>query len=512
MRPVAALLLAVGAALAAFPPNVRVDHQNLPDHRCFNAAIAVGPGAPSHQPLYVVFEDDSTAGLVARRSDVVFQKSTDAGATWLSNDEVVRRGESSAIDPDVTTDSDGNIYVVYTERPSSDGNGHFYSVRSTDGGDTWSAPVKVDDNEAAVGAGRARATTDAAGNLFCAWNDDRTGRMRIWSSVSTDHGVSWSPNVCVHDDTMPSDCWHADVFVQPGTNHYLVTATAPYQARPGLISQHAFLYRSNDAGRSFEPSAQLDTFDEYTSQPHVVADREHIICDYTGSTQTSGNQNFTEARTLYTPPDTWGPCTPVTGLDTLYSSYYSGNLAISDDGRVHAALMISYLGGNNHVYYAVSTDHGASWSARTCVDDDTTSNKQYPDIAVDSVGYAYLVWQDERNHREEIWFSTNRRLAVEEDPKPQAPDITLTAEPSVFSRTTTIRMSGPSLLPPLSSLSVFDASGRLVRSFALPPSPLPTPYSLSWSGRNASGARCPAGLYVVRCGTATAKVTLLPAD
>jgi len=407
-----ALLLLLSVIMAPFlGPNVRIDHQNLPTHSCVQSAIAVGPGAPSSQPLYVAFEDDSLMGGV--RSDVWFQKSTDAGRTWLPADLLIRRGERYASDPDITTDSDGNVYIVYVFTDSAS-NDQISCVRSSDGGTTWSAPARVDVNS--VGRiGWARIAADSAGNLFAAWNQLPGGISRVFSSVSTDKGATWSPSVRVDDDTTNEGCYHADVFVQPGTNHYLVTASA---------CRRASLYRSTDRGLTFEPGVQLDTFNAYAGQPHVVADRDHIICDYTGAGESLyGHQNFTESRTFYSGPDTWGGPVSVTELDTLHSLSYSGELALSADGRVHTALTMCRMGEWLHdVYYASSSDHGGSWSDRELVNDDTTGNTNtaYPDIGTDSAGHAYVVWSDGRNGRFRIWFATNNPAAIAEQP-PQQP-------------------------------------------------------------------------------------------
>ena len=471
MKPAIICLLTASVALAGFLPNVRVDHENHATNACFHAAITVGPVLAGTQPIYVVIEDDSMQGMVTVRSDITFQKSTDAGTTWLPSDLLIRRGSLFACYPDLTTDSEGNIHVVYTENDASGSSGHLYCVRSSDGGATWTAPARVDDNSSAQMIGWARIAADSAGNLFAAWNQRQDSYMRIFSSVSTDEGTTWSPRVRVDDDTVPSDCYHTDVAFQPGSGLCLVAATVPYWVRPGNISSHAYLYRSTDMGQTFEPGAQLDTFDYYTGQPHVVADREHIICDYTGSSQSSGNQNVTEARTLYTQPDTWGSRAPMTDLDTLYSSYYNGaKLALSADGRVHTALMVCDLVGWQYgIYYAFSPDHGATWSDREPINDVSSSILADPDIGADSAGNAFSIWQDARNSRNEIWFSTNSTLGVTEgNPKLQIPNPKLSAEPSVFSRATTIRLSASSLLPPHSSLSVFDPSGRLVRVLSSP--------------------------------------------
>jgi hypothetical protein len=329
----------------------------------------------------------------------MFQKSTDAGRTWLPADVLVRRGSGWAMHPDITTDSDGNIYVVYNEIHTASDR-HVSCVRSSNGGSTWTTPVRVSGDSGAHGIGWARVAADSAGNLLAAWNAGPDDGLHIFSSVSTDNGATWSPSVRVCRDTVyPQSCYHADVFVQPGTNHYLVAAKAP---------TGAYLYRSTDMGQTFQPGARLDTSsDGYAEQPHVVADRDHIICDYKGP--------GVEARTLYTQPDTWG------APHFVGPSYANGaKLAISADGRVHTALMVDDHGDGNYLtYYAYSSDHGVSWSDRELVGDDTTSNEWFQDIAADSTGHAYIVWQDDPAGRAEIWFSTNHPVGIADQPSQQ---------------------------------------------------------------------------------------------
>ncbi len=392
-------------------PNVRVDHQNLPTHICHNCAIAVGPGAPSSPPLYVVFQDDScTMGV---RADIWFQKSTDAGRTWLAEDLLIRRGNRYACYPDITTDSDGNVFIIYLEADTA-GADRVFCVHSSDGGTTWSLPAEVDDSlDATIGG--AKIAADSAGNLLCAWNDWRTGSSHIWSSVSTDGGATWGRNVQVDDDTTNYDCYPRDAFVQPGTNHYLVAVGAP-RWFGGHIIPCAFLYRSTDRGQTFQPGVQLDTFNWAAWTPHVVADRDHIICDYFGSTGFS-SPLFAESRTFYTQRDTWGAPHSVTNLDSLHELYLSGPLALSGDGRVHTALIVTdTINWCYHVYYTSSSDHGVSWTDLELVDEDTTLSSGYPDIGADSSGHAYVVWPHGEAGQPRIWFATNNPQAVAEQP------------------------------------------------------------------------------------------------
>jgi hypothetical protein len=503
MKSTLILVLWATVAIAGFLPNVRVDHEDRPTYRCLLPAITIGPSAPSSQPLYVAFEDDSTEGWTDLRADIMFQKSTDAGRTWLPADLLIRRGSVFAKYPDIATDSGGNTYIVYVEGDSA--SSHVYCVSSSDGGSTWTAPIKVD-NHTSGAIGWARIAADSAGGLFVAWN-----MGHIFSSVSTDRGATWSPRVRVDDDTVREDCYHADVFVQPGTNHYLVAATAPYH-KPAIMSSHSYLYRSTDMGRTFVPGVQLDTFDYYTGMPHVVADREHIICDYTGRNENSRDQQLTEARTLHTQPDTWGRRSLVTDLDTLYQSYYNGaKLALSADGRLHTALMVCNLVDWQYsIYYASSTDFGASWSDRVLINDDTVGNNKFdPDICAGSAGHAYVVWQDDPGDRAEIWFSTNDPAGVAEGQMPQAPSVSLAVEPNIFRGTTTIHVGALSPGSHRSPLFIYDASGRLVRSFALPTLRSPRPGSVTWNGSDDLGRRCAPGAYLVCTNGAVAKVILM---
>jgi hypothetical protein len=407
------VLFSTTIALASFGPPVRVDHQSLPE-KCHKCAMAIGPGAPSSQPIYVVFEVDTGMPV---RADIMFQKSTDGGRTWLPTDVLVRRGAPCAYDPDITTDSDGSVYVVY-ENVYPDTAGvdvaHILCTRSSDGGATWSTPARVDD-ESRGGIGLIRIVADSAGNLFVAWNQLPGGLSHVFTSVSTDKGVTWSPRVCVDNDTLTREVVHPEAFVQPGTNHYLVAATArrwvgDYR-RPC-----AYLYRSTDRGQTFEPGVQLDTFNWYAGTPHVVADRDHIVCDYFGGAQSYGDSTVAEARTFYTQADSWGRPVRITNLDSLHELYNSGTLALSRDGRVHTALMVQDTAVSHYgTYYTSSSDHGVSWSDIEIVHQDTTEADFYPDIVVDMAGHAYVVWSHGGGDSK-IWFSTNNPAAIAEVP------------------------------------------------------------------------------------------------
>jgi hypothetical protein len=407
-----------------------------------------------------VFEDDSAMYV---RADIMFQKSTDGGRTWLSTDMLIRRGERSASNPDITTDSDGNVFVVYLADDSMDIH-QVWCVRSIDGGATWSAPSRVNDESRGL-IGLIRIVADTAGNLFVAWNQLPGGLSRVFTSVSTDKGATWSPRVCVDDDTLTDESANPQVFVQPGTNHYLV-ATTTHRWMGGRSIPCSYFYRSTDRGQTFEPGVQLDTFNWAAVDPHVVADRDHIICDYFGGGFNVPHDTLiAEARTFYTQGDSWGSPARVTNLDSLQELYLSGALALSSDGRVHTALMVDDTALGYDIYYASSSDHGASWSDIDPVYEDTVLSNWYPDIGVDSAGYVYIVWSHGPSNLGEIWLSTNNPSAIAEEPTQPA----ITARPSATVVRGVLVLDGlgtQSELPERNSVmsraALLDISGRKV--------------------------------------------------
>jgi hypothetical protein len=511
-------LLAAGFCFGTFGPNIRIDHENRASHQCFNVSLTTGPSDSGPQPIYAAIQNDSVTGMVSVREDIYFQRSLDGGLTWLPDDRLVRRGADFACYPDITTDRSGGVYIIYVERvPGSSGSGHCYVVRSSDGGNNWTAPSRADDNSSPVPTGWTRLVADTAGNLFAAWNDKRTSYMRIWSSVSTDQGATWQTNVRVDDDTVSSDEFQPDVAIQPGTNAYLATATYPYFVRPGNISSHAMFTRSLDQGRTFEPCVMLDTFRYYCGQPHVIADIGHIVTDFTGSGSGSSNQNHTQASTSSDGGLTWTYPVDVTNLETLYSTYYNGaKLAIDADGGVHTGLLVCDLATYNYdIYYARSSDYGLNWSDRELVNDIQSGSQMDPDITVDGSGFAYLAWQDQRNTRNEIWFAANKVSGAAEPRRMSATGcLPLSASPNPFRDKVTF------LVPSVSDrrqpgIRIYDLSGHLVRSLPLPDAQRRTPSaasSLTWDAFDDQGHRCPPGVYLATAGsttTATTKIVLL---
>lgn len=495
LAPVLLVVVTVfGSVSAEFIPAVRVDQEHRPNYACYHPDVAVGPNGE----VYVAFEDDSVPFLI-QRSDIAFQRSTDGGRTWLNENIIIRRGNRFACYPELQVGRDGTIYLMYVDRVDGS-RGHIHFVRSTDRGESWSVPVQVDDNSGVVPVGWVKLALDSAENIFCAWTDRRSSYLRVYSDVSTDGGRTWASDVRVDDDTVSSDCYPPDVFIQPWTNHYLVVADAPVRQGGGFVL-HSHFYKSTDGGRSFSPGFQLDTFSLYCRMPHIVADERHIITDYTGNGYM--NQSKTLARTWYQDGDTWGEQVLVTELDTIYSSFTQGaKLAIDPRGNVHTALMFAHRETTIwNIYYTFSTDHGRTWAQREPVSPLSGVQQWDPSIAVDGDGAVYIVWQDLRSGKAEIWFSTNRPTGICEFTEPSQP-FKVEGGLTIFRAGSRVNIGGDALENKV--VSIFDRSGRMVRRVGF------LDKGVFWDGRDDRGVILPAGVYLIRVGKAVKAVVLVP--
>jgi hypothetical protein len=137
-----------------------------------NMAVDRFKGSPFRDNVYVTWTlfDFSCGGGDYCESPIMFSRSTDGGVTWSealeisgANPEVCDFGDQfrSTEDRNACNFSqssyplvgpDGTIYVVFNNSNTSpeaaviDGVAQQLFVKSTDGGDTWSAPVKIGDD------------------------------------------------------------------------------------------------------------------------------------------------------------------------------------------------------------------------------------------------------------------------------------------------------------------------------------------------------------------------------
>jgi hypothetical protein len=196
----------------------------------FNRSIDGGDTYSTPIPMGVVFGTLSVgadgalyvAGVSSTFSDTRVARSTDAQTGVASPAFSLRPaplggalGLSAGPNPggllgqvDVETDHSvgptaGNLYLLASVNPPGPDPLDVHFIRSQDGGATWSAPVRVNDDPPGTNAWQWFGTMSVApnGRIDVIWNDTRNSPSVITSelyySSSTDGGVTWSPNVAL---------------------------------------------------------------------------------------------------------------------------------------------------------------------------------------------------------------------------------------------------------------------------------------------------------------------------
>ena len=339
-------------------------------------------------------------------ADIYYARSTNEGAAWQTNRRV-NQDDPGALQylPAVAADDAGRVYVAW--RDNRDGAHNIYAARSEDGGATWLAEARVNNDSPTNFFHDTPALTFGGGQrLALVWRDSRTGSPDIYGAISNNRGSSWAGNFRLNDDggvaaqyqpvlALDGDGLHAawQDFREDGT---------------GQSDADIYYARSADGGLTWPPDVKVS--DDGDSQ----------------AGQSEPSMAVTGTKTYLAWRDTRGGEGNIYFASSANGTTWSANIRVNDDTSVadqgHPSLAVDALGrlylawqdrrnGHYDVYFATSTDGGATWSANARVNQDGGSaDHTAPSLAVSADGsQVFVAWQDGRNGNDDIFFaqSTN---------------------------------------------------------------------------------------------------------
>jgi len=180
--------------------------------QAFNDKEAITADPTDAHYVYAVWDR-----LVSNTSGpTYFARSADGGTTWAAARAIYDPGANSqTIGNQILVLPDGTLVLFFTQIDDAGGgfSAHYAVMRSTDHGDTWSAPVKLADALAVGardpvsgapvrdGANLISVASSASGMLYAVWQDARfSGGARdgIAFAQSSDGGASWSAPVQIN--------------------------------------------------------------------------------------------------------------------------------------------------------------------------------------------------------------------------------------------------------------------------------------------------------------------------
>jgi hypothetical protein len=245
---------------------------SAPERDAAEPAIASAPDGS----IYVVWVEH----LPERRADVYVRRfdseQKPLGEAVRVNPEQGRATAWRGDPPTIKVSPDGSIYVGWTARvdAAQGGANDLYLSVSRDGGRTFEAPVKVNDDKIPASHGMHSLDIGKSGRVFLAWLDERylkqraenqstpvnqpendSGAMKhppaepngeVYFAVSSDYGRTFSANKKIAGNACP--CCKTSMASAPDGRLYL----AWRQVLDGDF-RHIAVAASADGGSSFEP-------------------------------------------------------------------------------------------------------------------------------------------------------------------------------------------------------------------------------------------------------------------
>ncbi len=243
-------------------------------------------------------------------------------------------------DPALAIDHDDNLYLAWEEDDA------IYFSRSDDGGQSWSARHKLNDESGAVASSPDILVSPAGQKVLVAWDyDPDSAESNIYFAASDDGGQTWSINLPVAPD--PTD-----------GQYYPAVARSPdgalYVAWAG---GGIYVSRSLDGGQMWGPA--------------VPVHDEQFVFHWSGTSLAVDNQG------------------------TLYLTWHD---------KRHRVNPIYQPSNYYDVFVAYSQDGGQSWSANIQLNDDPPLSgagsdridHMYPAVTINQSGQFFAAWWDER--------------------------------------------------------------------------------------------------------------------
>lgn len=323
--------------------------------------------------------------------------------------------------PDIAVDTSGRIFVVWMDERAGDHD--VYLVKSEDGGNTFSSPKRVNDDETSD-VGNVRIAVDPLDTVHVAWIAWK-GDFYIYYSKSLDHGLTFTSPVVVNDNESDIHGNSLDFAVDNSGNAHFAFPDGRDKDCP--IKTHfypcknVYYTRTYNGGSSFIPSFRVnDVIGSLYGGYEIAADgndNPHIAWRDIREGDTDGDDWMDTADVYYARSfdkgGSFNPDVKVNHNGTNGMWYFAGGASIDvhEDGTPHVSWMDG-RNGNWDIYYSVSLDKGSNFSDDFKVNDDPGYAFQISDdIVVDSLGHPHHVWSDNRSFRKiifdnsEIWYA-----------------------------------------------------------------------------------------------------------
>ena len=335
-------------------------------------------------------------GEIESDLSIYFSKSTDGGHVWSPSMPISQTNDHYQRLPAIAVGSSDTIYVAWWEGNSTwVAGGDVYLAKSTDGGITWST-TRVNDTppDRYVGFGKSALAVDEGGTIYMAWEDYRNcinGSYHC-SDIYFSKSTDGGSTFSANEQINTEFGWEfSPSLVAKDSTIYLVWEAS-------TSSQDIYFTESTDGGVTFEPAVMVnEPSSARQCAPSMAVDNTGIIHVSWDDSRYGGT-----SQRIYYAKSTDGGATfsadVMVSTSGVAQDYARSRIQVDSIGNVHIVWPTRYTAGGEDIYYSISTDAGATFTTTGRVNDDIgTASQLGPDLVVDEAGSAYAIWEDWRN-------------------------------------------------------------------------------------------------------------------
>jgi PKD repeat protein/nitrous oxidase accessory protein NosD len=388
--------------------------------------------ASTYEPGMLSYSTRYYWRIVARDTHGVETSTEEAYFDTVSIDIVVDHSAGNVSYPQITTDGNGHVYVVWED--TRNGSSDIYFNYSFDFGLTWSAEdIRIDtDVPGANHSNSPQIACDNSGHVYVVWEDERNGSSDIYFNYSSDFGATWQssdiklstvayapppqfPKIACDNSGHVYVAWDDNYF---NTSADYGATWLPQSIRisnaGGLENQlicdqngHVYTaWRSSQVRFNFS----LDYGNTWQAADRIISSAGAVPCGISMDTDNSGHVYVTwhDGRNNPGSPDiyfnsssdsgnTWGATDIKLNTGTPGSTYSIWPKVASDENGHVYVTWYDRRNGLGDIYINSSSDYGINWqTSDTRLDTDTpgVEDSGYPEVIVDTKGYIYVVWND----------------------------------------------------------------------------------------------------------------------
>ncbi len=334
--------------------------------------------------IHVVWQDVREGNLT-----IMYARSDDRGHSFGPSIYVdMPETAPGALNPSIAVDANGNPHVAWEDQRNSLSRGSdIYYARSYDGGDTFGPNVRVNSDTDPVAQSTPSIAVGPSGDVFVVYVSGSANAADVYLSASIDGGRTFQAMTRVNDDAagnrQSAPAVTGDRF---GTAHIAWTDFRASTSDPDVL----YAFRPTTGTVSSNVRVNSDGPNNENMNPSIALDDITPVISWTDNR--NGNRDIYLARR--TSPTAFGTNVRVNS-DASATTQFASCVATSGEGRVHV-VWTALQSSQYDIYLANSTDGGATFGAEGRVSRDAAPGlrQDAASLAASPFGWLAVSWDD----------------------------------------------------------------------------------------------------------------------